>query len=114
MRLLIDAQLPPRLARRLRELGHEAVHVGEIGLAAATDKIVWDVAAERRAVLVTKDQDFAVARAISADGPAIVRIRLGNTTNDVLIARVVGSLDAVEAAIRRGEVIVELLGVGSY
>lgn len=113
MRLLIDAQLPPRLARRLCELGHEAVHVSEIGLAAVADKVVWDAAAEREAVLVTKDQDFAVARAISADGPAIVWIRLGNTTNNVLIARVVGSLDAIEAAIRRGETIVELTGVGS-
>ena len=113
MRLLIDAQLPPRLARRLRDLGHDAVHVSEIGLAAATDKVVWDAAVERESVLVTKDQDFAVARAISADGPAVVWIRLGNTTNDVLIARVVGSLDAIEAAIRRGEAIVELMGVGT-
>jgi len=113
VRLLIDAQLPPRLARRLCELGHDAAHVGDIGLAAATDKVVWDVAAEREAVLVTKDQDFAVARAISAVGPAIVWIRLGNTTNDVLISRVVGSLDAIEAAIRRGEAIVELKGVGT-
>ncbi len=113
MRLLIDAQLPPRLARRLRELGHDAVHVSEIGLAAAADKAVWNAAADREAVLVTKDQDFAVARAISADGPAIVWIRLGNTTNDVLIARVVGSLDAIEAALRRGEAIVELKGVNA-
>lgn len=113
MRLLLDAQLPPRLARRLRDLGHDAVHVSEIGLAAATDKVVWDAAVERESVLVTKDQDFAVARAISADGPAVVWIRLGNTTNDVLIARVVGSLDAIEAAIKRGEAIVELMGVGT-
>jgi predicted nuclease of predicted toxin-antitoxin system len=113
VRLLIDAQLPPRLARRLRDLGHDAVHVGEIGLAAATDKVVWDAAIERRAILVTKDQDFAVVRAISADGPAIVWVRLGTTTNDVLIARVVGSLNAIEAAIKRGEVIVELKGVGA-
>ena len=111
MRLLIDAQLPPRLARRLRDLGHDAVHVSEIGLAAATDKVVWDAAVERESVLVTKDQDFAVARAISTDGPAVVWIRLGNTTNDVLIARVVGSLDAIKAAIKRGEAIVELMGV---
>lgn len=113
MRLLIDAQLPPRLARRLRDLGHEAVHVGEIGLATAADELVWDAAVERKAVLVTKDHDFAVARAVSADGPVIVWIRLGNTTNDVLIARVAASLDAIEAAIGRAETIVELVGARS-
>lgn len=113
MRLMIDAQLPPRLARRLRELGHDAIHISEIGLAAAIDKVVWDAAVERNAALLTKDQDFAVARAVAAKGPAIVWIRLGNTANDILIGRVIASLDAIEVAIRRGEVIVELVGAGS-
>jgi len=36
LRFLIDAQLPPRLAHRLNELGHEAVHVFDLGLATAT------------------------------------------------------------------------------
>jgi predicted nuclease of predicted toxin-antitoxin system len=110
VRLLIDAQLPPRLARRLRDLGHDAVHVNEIGLAAAADSIVWNAAIERSAVLVTKDQDFAVARAISVGGPVIVWVRLGNTTNDILIARMTRSLEAIEAAVRRGENLVEVVG----
>ena len=32
MKFLVDAQLPPALARRLREAGHEAQHVEDIGL----------------------------------------------------------------------------------
>jgi predicted nuclease of predicted toxin-antitoxin system len=110
VRLLIDAQLPPRLARALSDLGHEATHVAEFGLAAATDAAIWQAAVKRSAILVTKDQDFAVARAAAGEGPAIVWIRIGNTANDILIARFVSSLDAIAEAIARGETVVELVG----
>lgn len=109
MRFLIDAQLPQRLARRLADLGHDATHVADIGLESATDAAVWSAAIARKAVLVTKDQDFAVARAVGDQGPAVVWVRIGNTPNDVLIARLVGSLDAIAEAIARGETVVELV-----
>ena len=37
MRFLVDAQLPPALARWLVERGHDATHVHEIGMAEASD-----------------------------------------------------------------------------
>ena len=110
MRFLIDAQLPQRLARRLGELGHDAIHVADIGLESASDAAVWNAAMERAAILLTKDQDFAIARAARDEGPTIVWIRIGNSSNDVLIARLAGSLDAIEAALARGETIVEWVG----
>jgi predicted nuclease of predicted toxin-antitoxin system len=33
MRFLVDAQLPPALARWLAEKGHDARHVADVGLA---------------------------------------------------------------------------------
>lgn len=35
MRLLVDANLSPRVARRLAEAGHDVVHVFNIGLTSA-------------------------------------------------------------------------------
>lgn len=110
MRFLIDAQLPPRLARTLAARGHDATHVTEIGLATATDADIWRAAMERAAVLITKDQDFAISRGAADAGPCIVWVRLGNTSNDVLIARLVNSLAAIEDAIARGEAVVEVVG----
>ncbi|MFZ0208626.1 MAG: DUF5615 family PIN-like protein, partial [Roseiarcus sp.] len=55
MRFLIDAQLPPALARRLVELGHDA----DQQLAAVTDSQIWDYALATAAVIVSKDEDFA-------------------------------------------------------
>lgn len=110
MRFLVDAQLPSRLARRLADLGHDATHVADIGLGGASDADVWNAANERAAILVTKDHDFAVARAARGEGPAIVWIRIGNTSNDVLIARLVGSLDDIAEAVARGDTVIELIG----
>ena len=109
MRFLIDAQLPPRLARRLADLGHEASHVADLGLVAATDREIWNAASERDAILVTKDQDFAMARAAAGEGPPVIWVRLGNTDNETLIARFVQAIESISAAIERGDTVVELV-----
>ena len=69
MRFLVDAQLPPALARRLEAWGHVAEHVADVGMAAAPDHRVREYAAGIGAVIVTKDEDFAVWRLLH-DGPA--------------------------------------------
>ena len=58
---LIDEMLPPATARLLRdEHGHDAGHVGEVGLAATEDVVVAQLAREQGRVLVTENvADFA-------------------------------------------------------
>lgn len=57
MNFLIDAQLPPALCGWLRERGHNAVHVFEIGMVAASDDEIADRAEADGAVVVSKDED---------------------------------------------------------
>jgi len=52
---LIDAQLPPGLARRLAARGYPAEHVNRIGMGAAGDNAIWRHAARTGAALITKD-----------------------------------------------------------
>ena len=59
MQFLVDAQLPPALARWLVAKSFEAEHVGDSGLSAASDADIWDYALRRDAVILTKDDDFA-------------------------------------------------------
>lgn len=59
MKLLIDAQLPPALARALKEIGEDAYPVRELGLRDADDTTIWDYAIENKMVLITKDEDFS-------------------------------------------------------
>lgn len=44
MRFLVDAQLPPALARFLSDAGYEAEHVYDIGMDAASDRTIWNYA----------------------------------------------------------------------
>jgi predicted nuclease of predicted toxin-antitoxin system len=107
---LVDAQLPPSLAEALRQAGCEAVHVIDLGLQAATDEQIWDEVISRSAVLVTKDRDFALRRAASNDGPAILWVRVGNMSNRKLIELTLRGLPAIIDAIERDEAVIEFIG----
>jgi predicted nuclease of predicted toxin-antitoxin system len=108
VRFLVDAQLPPALARRIEALGHPAEHVADCGLASAPDARISQHAAATGAVIVTKDEDFAV-RQILRSGPAIVWLRVGNTRRAVLLRRFEAEFPSVVAALERGERLVEVI-----
>ena len=57
MKLLLDQGLPRGTIRHLAELGIAAEHVGDLGMAKATDARILASARERRAVVVTLDSD---------------------------------------------------------
>ena len=107
MRFLVDAQLPPALARRIEALGHSAEHVVDCGLATAADDVIRTYAANIGAVIVTKDEDFAIRRVLQ-EGPAVVWLRIGNTRRAELLRRIDGDLAAIVAALERGETLVEI------
>ena len=85
MKFLVDAQLPPALARWTSEQGHEAQHVEDVGLRNADDAPIWDYALSINAIILTKDEDFAVRAARDFNSPVIVWLRIGNATNRVLL-----------------------------
>jgi predicted nuclease of predicted toxin-antitoxin system len=67
MKFVVDAQLPPALAAWLRDKGHDAVAVREIGLREADDGDIWSYARAERAIVVTKDEDFGRLAAAAPD-----------------------------------------------
>ena len=59
MRLLLDEQISPRVARALRELSHDVVTVLEEELAGAPDETLWSWAIGEQRVIVTYNiRDF--------------------------------------------------------
>ena len=109
MRFLVDAQLPPALARWLAAKGHDARHVADVGLAAAPDKTIWEYAITAGAVLISKDEDFAQRKALEAAGPAVVWIRLPNTRKHELLTWFERMLPMIVHALERGETLIELV-----
>jgi predicted nuclease of predicted toxin-antitoxin system len=85
LRFLVDAQLPPALARWLSRRGHEAEHVFDRGLTSADDRTIWRDAEATDSIILTKDEDFALLKEIERDGPKVVWIRLGNTRRQALL-----------------------------
>ena len=101
MRFLIDAQLPPDLARFLASCGYQAQHVAEIGLLSAGDREIWEHAKVVKTAIITKDTDFA-ALTILDEGPQIVWIRFGNTRKAELTKRLSAALPRIISALLDG------------
>ena len=107
MRFLVDAQLPPALARHIESRGHKAEHVADLALERAPDSRIRATAAESGAVIITKDEDFAV-HLLLRDGPSVVWVRVGNTRRVELLRRFEAELPNIVAALERGETLIEL------
>lgn len=76
MRWLLDQGLPRTAADLLRGLGMDAVHVGEIGMAGATDRGITNIAGQQDRIIVTLDSDFHAILALSGtQKPSVIRIR---------------------------------------
>lgn len=106
MKLLLDQGLPRSAVRHLADLGIVAEHVGDIGLARASDAHILDVARERQEVVVTLDADFHAMLATSrAAGPSVVRIRIEGMKGEQLASLLAKVLAVAGAEIEGGAVV---------
>jgi len=108
MRFLIDAQLPPALARLLESHGHVAEHVADIGLRHAEDSPIWAHAIARQAIIITKDEDFPHRMRHGKISPVIVWLRIGNTSRRALLQWFEPLLPQIESLISQGERLIEI------
>ena len=108
MRFLVDAQLPPALARHLASRGHTADHVADLGFGSASDDVIWRHAAEIQAAVITKDEDFARLKVLKRDGPTVIWLRLRNTRRRELIRWFDQALPDILDALARGETLIEI------
>lgn len=85
MRFLVDAQLPRRLARRLQEAGHEAIHTLDLPLGnRTTDTFINDLSAREHYIVVTKDSDFVNSFILNRQPHKLLLISTGNIRNTEL------------------------------
>lgn len=96
MNFLIDAQLPRRLARKLRQLGHDALHTLDLPSGNSTpDTEINTVALREGRVVVTKDADFVNSFLLLGRPGKLVLISTGNITNTELEALFLPNLPAI-------------------
>ena len=108
MRFLIDAQLPPSLARFLRTLGEEAMPCRDVGLRDADDDEIWRFATAGGFCIVTKDEHFALRHMADPSGPRVVWLRIGNSTTPALLEWLEPLWGEVARELRNGQGLVEV------
>lgn len=108
MKLLVDNQLPLKLAIHLRTWGLDVVHVLDIGLHEADDLVIWDRACAEGRIVVSKDEDFLILVSRPSDNGRLIWVRLGNCRNSVLLTRFDQEREALMNAITSGQRVIEL------
>ncbi len=106
----VDAQMPPALARWLRQAhGIDAWHVDEVEQLEADDPAIFAAARTgRAAVVVTKDDDFVALVERQGPPPQVVWVTCGNVRNAVLRTLVLGAWPRVAELLVAGEPLVEI------
>lgn len=108
MKFLVDHHLPPALAKFLREQGHDAIHVRDIGLAQADDPVIWKHAISDGRVVISKDEDFYYLAIAGGSTGQLVWIRIGNCRRQALIEMFHSNLSHVVSALQAGSRVVEI------
>jgi predicted nuclease of predicted toxin-antitoxin system len=99
MKLVVDAQLPRRLARELAAAGHDAVHTLDFPTANRTpDKQIVALAMRENRIVVTKDNDFVASFLLQGAPPKLLLISTGNISNDQLSKLLASNLTTLEKA----------------
>ncbi len=108
MNYVVDANLSPRLAGLLRDAGHDAVHVRDIGLRAASDDEIIDYAISTDRIVISHDTDFGTLLAYrELSKPSFILIRSSDPVDVDHQARlVVANLDAMSDDLEAGAIAV--------
>ena len=107
MRFLVDANLSPVVAERLRAFGHDARHVVDVGLVVAPDPVILEYAAAHGSVIVSADADFGRLLAVGGHSlPSVVLLRSADhLTPPEQAAAVVAGLTQVREDLAAGAIV---------
>lgn len=108
MKFLVDNALSPRLAHALRDAGHQAIHVREIGLQDASDEVIFAHAGEHGLTIISADTDFGTLLAVrEAARPSVIVFRGSlDRRPSVQILLLLSNLPALETLLEQGSLVV--------
>jgi predicted nuclease of predicted toxin-antitoxin system len=107
MRFLIDMGLSVAVAAWLREAGHDAVHLRELGLQRMSDSDAFAKAAGEGRIVVTCDLDFGeILAATGSRTVSVVLFRIENANAPRAIAHLESLLRNSSQVLEQGAIVV--------
>ena len=106
MKFLVDAQLPERLARRLREKGHDVLHTKDLPAGnATTDEEINKLSLGEKRIVISKDVDFFNAFLVHGKPYKLLFVTTGNINNATLETLFLSHLDDLDMLFQQHQVI---------
>jgi predicted nuclease of predicted toxin-antitoxin system len=112
MKFIVDAQLPRRLAMRLKDAGHDAIHTLDLPRGNRTpDNEINELSLNDQRIVITKDEEFVNRFLITHKPYKLLLISTGNISNDQLEAICVPRISKIVSGFQSHDFI-ELTRVG--
>ena len=104
MKLLLDENISRRIVPALQDRFPGSSQVALLGLERASDAQLCDFAADQGFMLCSKDDHFQ--RLVTSRGyrPKLIRLAIGNATNDRVLAALLAAADRLELALGQDDV----------
>lgn len=107
MRVVVDVNFPPSLARALTAAGLDAIHWTAVGLATAPDAEVLAWAQREGCVVLTQDLDYPdILAATGARAPSVLLVRQADALGATLAPAIVAAIGQCHDALRAGAIVV--------
>ncbi len=107
LRFLADMGVSQGIVQWLRQEGHDAVHLRELGLQTLPNGLIFEKALVESRIVITFDLDFGEIVALSPGGQGrVILFRVNNTRTSFLIERLSSVLPSTSEALVSGSIVV--------
>jgi len=104
MKLLLDENLSRRIVAPHQLHFPGTSHVCILGLERKDDREIWTYAKQNNYVIVTKDDDFQGIQGILGYPPKIIRVGIGNCSNQALLGLLINAASTISSTLETQEV----------
>jgi predicted nuclease of predicted toxin-antitoxin system len=106
MKILLDMNLPLKLADLLTEKGVEAAHWFKIGAPNAKDSEIMEYARDYNYIIVTCDLDFSAILAVTrGQKPSVVQVRAQNLHTEQTANMIISALSHSKNELEKGAIL---------